>query len=309
MKVYVLGAGSIGSLLGALLTRGGHEVTLIGREEHVKAVKEKGLLVTGMEEFRVYPKATTLAPKEPPDLLLLTVKSYSTKTALECAKHCIGRETWIMSLQNGLGNEELALKYTDRVIGGITTNGAMLTDWGKVRWTGKGITVIGKYPTGIDPFIEEVAEAFNRAGIETHTTENAVGWKWAKAIVNSVINGLGTVLEVRNGFLKDNPYLEGISVEVAREGCITAQQLGIEFEVHPLELLWDTIERTRENYNSTLQDIMRGRKTEIDYINGKIVEYAQLVGLEAPRNELIWALVKAKEAKIDKPEARNTDGG
>jgi len=295
MKIYVLGAGSIGSLLGALLARAGNDVLLIGREEQVKAINERGLRVVGLEEFEVHPRASVHAPDEPPELLILATKSYSTKSALECARRCIGPETWVLSVQNGLGNEELALKYTPNVIGGITTNGAMLVEWGKVRWTGKGLTVIGKYPTGEDPFVKKVSGVFNRAGIETRVTDNAIGWKWAKVIVNSVINGLGTVLEVKNGALVDIPELEGISVEIAREGCIVAQQLGIEFEVHPLELLWDTIERTRDNYNSTLQDIMRGRKTEVDYIHGKIVEHAASVGLEAPRNELLWALIKAKE--------------
>lgn len=295
MKVYVLGAGSIGSLFGALLARAGHDVLLIGREEQVRAINERGLRVVGAEEFEVRAKATTHAPNEPPELLLLTTKSYSTKTALECARRCIGENTWILSVQNGLGNEELALKLTPNVIGGVTTNGAMLVEWGVVKWAGKGITVIGKYPTGRTEFVEEVARAFNEAGVETKVTENAIGWKWAKAIVNSVINGLGTVLEVKNGVLREIPELEGISIEIAREGCIIAQQLGIEFEVHPLELLWDTIERTKDNYNSTLQDVMRGRRTEVDYIHGKIVEYAHSVGLEAQRNELLWALIKAKE--------------
>lgn len=297
MKIYVLGAGSIGSLFGALLSRAGNDVTLIGRENQVRAVKENGLRVVGIEEFVVHPKASIYAPEEPPDLLILATKSYSTKTALECAKRCIGPETWILSIQNGLGNEELALKFTPNVLGGITTNGAMLVEGGVLKWTGKGVTVIGKYLTGSHPFVDEIAKTFNEAGLETYTTENVVGWKWAKVIVNSVINGLGTVLEVKNGFLKDDPYLESISIDIAREGCMVAQQLGIEFEVHPLELLWDTIEKTRENYNSTLQDIWRGKKTEVDYIHGKIVEYAKTVGLEAPRNELLWALIKAKEGQ------------
>jgi len=295
MKIYVLGAGSIGSLFGGLLARAGNDVTLIGREEQVRAVKERGLEVFGIEEFTVHPKASLYAPEEPPELLILATKSYSTKTALECARNCIGPGTWVLSIQNGLGNEELALKKTKKVMGGVTTNGAMLVEWGRVKWTGRGITVIGKYPTGRNGFVEEVAQVFSEAGIETRVSENILGWKWAKAIVNSVINGLGTVLGVKNGFLMKDPNLEGISVDIAREGCLVAQQLGIEFEVHPLELLWDTIERTRDNYNSTLQDIMRGKRTEVDYINGKIVEYAQSVGLEAPRNELLWALVKARE--------------
>ena len=175
----------------------------------------------------------------------------------------------------------------------------MLVRWGEVKWTGKGVTVIGRYPSGEEPFVEEVADVFREAGIETSTTTNIIGWKWAKTIVNSVINGLGTVLGVKNGVLREIPEIEGISIDVAREGCLVAQQLGIEFEIHPLELLWDTIERTRDNYNSTLQDIRRGRRTEVDYINGKIVEYAHSVGLEAPRNELIWALIKARE-KLNK---------
>ncbi len=301
MKVYVLGAGSIGSLLGALLARAGNDVLLIGREEQAKAINERGLKVIGVEEFEVSVKATTYAPNEPPELLLLTTKSYSTKTALECARRCIGENTWILSVQNGLGNEELALKLTPKVIGGITTNGAMLVEWGVVKWAGKGITIIGKYPTGKAEFVKGVARTFNEAGIETKVTENAIGWKWAKAIVNSVINGLGTVLEVKNGILREVPELEKISIEIAREGCIIAQQLGIEFEVNPLELLWDTIERTKDNYNSTLQDIMRGKRTEVDYIHGKIVEYAHSVGLEAPRNEILWALIKAKE-NLNKPQ-------
>ncbi|WP_297475848.1 2-dehydropantoate 2-reductase [Thermococcus sp.] len=295
MKIYVLGAGSIGSLFGGLLAKAGNDVTLIGREEQVKAVNENGLEVFGVEEFTVYPKASLYAPDEPPDLLILATKSYSTKAALECAGSCIGPNTWVLSIQNGLGNEELALRRTEKVMGGITTNGAMLVEWGRVKWTGRGITVVGKYPTGRHDFVDEVARVFSEAGIETRVSENIVGWKWAKAIVNSVINGLGTVLGVKNGFLMDDPHLEGISVDIAREGCLVAQQLGIEFEVHPLELLWDTIERTRDNYNSTLQDIMRGKRTEVDYINGKIVECAKSVGLEAPRNELLWALVKARE--------------
>ncbi len=295
MRIYVLGAGSIGSLFGALLARAGNDVTLIGRENQVRAINENGLHVSGVEEFTVHPRASLYAPEEPPDLLILATKSYSTKAALECARECIGPGTWILSVQNGLGNEELALKETPKVMGGVTTNGAMLVEWGHVRWTGKGVTVIGKYPTGNEPFVGTVAGVFRKAGLEVSVSENIIGWKWAKAIVNSVINGLGTVLGVKNGVLKDDPYLEGISVDIAREGCLVAQQLGVEFEIHPLELLWDTIERTRENYNSTLQDIMRGKRTEVDYIHGKIVEYAQSVGLDAPRNELLWALIKAKE--------------
>ena len=302
MKICVLGAGSIGSLFGALLARAGNEVILIGREEHVRAINEKGLRIVGAEDFTVYPEALTYAPEEEPDLMIIATKSYSTAYALRCAYGCIGRETWVLSIQNGLGNEDLALKHTKNVLGGITTNGAMLAEWGVVEWTGKGITTIGLYPKGRHQFVETVARTFNEAGIETYVTDNIIGWKWAKVIVNSVINPIGTVLEVKNGFILEDDYLQGIAVGIVREGCMTAQQYGIEFEVHPLELLWSTLEKTRNNYNSMLQDIRRGKKTEIDYINGKIVEYAEAIGLKVPMNALLWSLVKAKERKINKAD-------
>lgn len=297
MRIYVLGAGSIGSLFGGLLSRAGHDVVLIGREEHVNAVNERGLRIRGkgIEELVVHPKASTHAPGESPDLLILSTKAYSTKTALECASSCIGENTWVLSIQNGLGNEDLALKYTRNVLGGITTNGAAMERWGVVRWTGKGITRIGIYPRGENDFVRDVVRAFNDAGIKTEASTNIIGWKWIKAIVNSAINPVGALLGVKNGYLLENEYLQGILVEVVREGCQVAQQLGVEFEEHPIEVMIDTLERTRDNYNSMLQDIKRGKKTEIDYINGKIVEHAESIGLRAPMNELLVALIKGKE--------------
>ncbi len=295
MEICILGAGSIGSLFGALLARAGNNVTLIGREEHVRAINEKGLKIVGVEEFTVHPKAVTYAPEYEPDLIILATKSYSTAYALSCAKHCIGKKTWILSIQNGLGNEDLALKYTKNVLGGITTNGAMLEEWGVVKWTGKGTTKIGVYPNGKNEFTEKVAKVFNDAGIETQVSENIMGWKWIKALVNSAINPVGALLEVKNGFLLENEHLLAILMEIVKEGCRVAMQWGVEFEEHPLEVLIDTLERTRENYNSMLQDLKRGKRTEIDYINGKIVEYAENIGLSAPMNNLLWSLIKAKE--------------
>ncbi|NPA47546.1 MAG: 2-dehydropantoate 2-reductase [Thermococci archaeon] len=291
MKVAVVGAGSLGTLLAALLG-GVADVTLIVKPEQVAHLTGR-IEVTGVDEFRTEVEVRT-EPSDVQDVVILAVKSYSTRSALDRVRKGIGDKTAVLSLQNGLGNEEVALKYGGRVIGGVTTNASILIRPGIVRWTGRGITVVGDYPKGSEG-AGAVADLLRSAGMETVETENILGWKWAKTIVNSVINGLGTVLEVKNGYLRENPYLEGVSIDVAREGCLVAQQVGVEFEIHPLEFLWDTIERTRDNYNSTLQDIMRGKRTETDYIHGKIVEYASSVGLDAPMNGLLWSLIKAKE--------------
>ncbi|KUK16716.1 2-dehydropantoate 2-reductase [Thermococcus sp. 101 C5] len=297
MKIYILGAGSIGSLFGALLTRIGEDVTLIGRKEHVDAINNRGLRVVGAEEFTVYPRAVTEVPPEPPDLIILATKSYSTAHALKCARESIGKNTWILSIQNGLGNEEEALKYTKNVLGGITTNGAALEKWEVVRWTGKGVTIIGNYPKGRGEFAENVVALLKKAGLEAEISDNIIGWKWAKAIVNSAINPIGTIMEVKNGIILGNDYLLTLAMEVVKEGCQVATQLGIEFDTHPMELLLETLKRTRENYNSMLQDVRRGKTTEIDFINGKIIEYGEKMGLKTPLNFALWSLVKAKESQ------------
>ncbi|RLF90108.1 2-dehydropantoate 2-reductase [Thermococci archaeon] len=294
MEIYILGAGAIGSLFGGLLARTGAEVLLIGRDPHIRSIKERGLIIKGIvnEEIRV--NATTSIPKEKPDLIILSTKAYSTEDALKSAKDIV-KETWVLSIQNGIGNEDKVLRFGGKAIGGITTNGAILKEPGVVEWRGKGITIIGLYPQGHDEFIGEIAELFNKAGLETHITNNIIGWIWAKAIVNSAINTIGSILEIKNGVIKDNQYLLSAAMEVIKEGCRIALKNGIEFEVPPMELFFQTLEQTKDNYNSTLQDLWRGKRTEIDYINGKIVEYGRYVNLEAPLNSLLWALIKAKE--------------
>ncbi|AFK22929.1 2-dehydropantoate 2-reductase [Pyrococcus sp. ST04] len=294
MKIYILGAGAIGSLFGGLLAESGEDVLLIGRKEHIDAVNKRGLIIKGIINETIKVRGTTSVPKEKPDLIILATKAYSTETALKEASGIV-KDTWVLSIQNGIGNEEKIIRFGGKAIGGITTNGAILEEPGVINWKGKGITVVGLYPSGEDPFVEKVARTFRKAGLETHVSRNIVGWIWAKTIVNSAINPIGTLLEVKNGAIEDNEYLMSIAMEVVKEGCRIALQNGIEFEVPPMELLFQTLKETRDNYNSMLQDIRKGKMTEIDYINGKIVEYGKAVNLEAPMNSLLWALIKAKE--------------
>lgn len=196
MKIYILGAGAIGSLVGGLLANVGEDVTLIGRGRHIEAINKRGLMIEGLTNLKINTKATTSIPGAKPDLIILTTKSYSTDDALNSAKDIV-RDTWVLSLQNGIGNEEKIMELGGRPIGGITTNGAVLKEPGVVEWRGRGITLIGLYPKGRNEFVEEVKETFNRAGLETEVTENIIGWKWAKTIVNSAINPIGAILEVK----------------------------------------------------------------------------------------------------------------
>ncbi len=301
MNILILGAGAMGSLYGALMSKAGYDIIIYDiDEEKVRAIEKNGIQITGLERFTSHPKATTTLPSQIPDFIFVFTKSYSTEDALNLAKNLIASKTVLVSLQNGLGNEEVAKKYTDKVIGGVTTYAAILEKPGTVRWTGKGITVIGGYPTGIPNYVYTLERILGNAGFNIHVTDNIVGWKWLKAIVNSAINPIGALLGVTNGFILTAEILRKLAIDVVEEGSEIAIKQGIKLPDKPVEMLVETLENTKSNYNSMFQDLLKCGKTEIDYINGKIVEAASDLGLNAPFNKVLWYLVKGAELKCSK---------
>ncbi len=298
MDVYVIGAGAMGSLFAALLHRSGVNVVLVDRDpDTVKAIATRGVRVEGVEEFTASIPIYGEPPPGRPWLVVLLTKSYSTREALASAASVIGRDTVVMSLQNGLGNEEEALKYTRRVVGGITTNAAIRKAPGRIRWAGRGITVIGRYPRGSEDAVERIARLLREAGLEVEVTSNSIGWKWVKAIVNAAINPIGALVRAENGYILEDPGLLELALEVAGEASHVANTLGVELPRDPESLLLDTLKRTRENLNSMLQDLMACRRTEVDYINGRIALLAEEHGVKASLNKALWTLVKAAEAR------------
>ncbi|MCE4606387.1 MAG: 2-dehydropantoate 2-reductase [Desulfurococcales archaeon] len=300
MDILILGAGAMGSLHGALLARAGYEVTLYDiDEEKVKSINEKGIRVTGLMKFTSHPKATTTPPSLPPNIIFVFTKSYSTEEALYSVRELVTRKTMLVSLQNGLGNEEVARNYTDKLVGGVTTYAAILEKPGVVRWTGKGITVIGRYPTGAPNYVYTLEKILGNAGFNLNVTANIIGWKWLKAIVNSAINPIGALLGVTNGFILATGILRNLAVDIVEEGSQIAVKHGVKLPAKPVEMLIKTLESTKDNYNSMLQDLSKCRRTEIDYINGKIVEAASNLGIKAPLNKALWSLVKGAELKCN----------
>ncbi|MEB3799094.1 MAG: 2-dehydropantoate 2-reductase [Desulfurococcales archaeon] len=297
MSILVVGAGAMGSLFTAFLERSGHHVNILEVDrEKVKAINKHGLRITGIAEFTVYPKAySTPESLEPPTIVFLFTKAYSTSRALEDIGGLVKHDTIIVSLQNGIGNEEEALRYTHRVVGGITTYSAIYVKPGLVEWTGEGVTVIGGYPRGLPGYALRVTRLLSSSGVNVVETENAIGWKWLKAIVNSAINPIGTLLKVRNGRILDNENLRKLAFEIADEASRIALKAGIELPRDPKTVLLETLEQTRSNYNSMLQDVEKCSRTEIDYINGKIVEAGLKLGVNAPLNETMRLLIKALE--------------
>jgi 2-dehydropantoate 2-reductase len=296
-----MGAGAIGSMLGARLADD-HEVTLIAREPHVRAIRDRGLEVTGHTHRTVDVDARTDAEGlDEADVVFVTVKAYQTRQALEDVASAIGPNTFLATLQNGLGNgEQLAHRVGEgRAIAGTTSHGCIFHGPGRVEHTGVGDTVVGPVRPPDRPAHHQLADELTAAGIETEVVSDVRPKLWSKAAVNAAINPLTAIAGLPNGALLEVPELEAQMEATAREVEQVARAAGIEVE----EEAWvsrarEVAQQTAKNRSSMLQDIERGRRTEIDAICGHVSEVAERHGVPAPRNEMLHGLVKGIEATL-----------
>ncbi|ERH10800.1 MAG: ketopantoate reductase [halophilic archaeon J07HX64] len=286
MEVCVFGAGSLGSLVGGLLADD-HEVHLVGREPHVTAVREDGLCVTGEFDRTVYPSASTTPPATS-DLALVTVKSFDTAAAARAlADRSVGP---VLSLQNGMGNEEqLETHLSDPVLAGTCTYGARLADPGVVECTGAGEITVGPQGGGQSTAADRVGETLS-SGLETTVAEDMPRRLWEKLAVNAGINAVTALSRVPNGALFDGPAT-GVARDAARETAAVAADVGVEIPDAPAQTL-AVAEATAPNTSSMQQDVLAGGRTEIDAINGYVVEQATQ---PVPVNATLTGLVRAWE--------------
>jgi len=304
LKIAVVGAGAMGSLFGCLLKEAGEDVTLVDVwKEHVEAVNKRGLRVYGVSgEHVVRVKATTNHSEVGHvDLLILFVKAYDTERAIRDSMPMIAEETVILTCQNGLGNVEkigglVSLKH---VIAGSTMQGATMVKPGEVFHAGRGPTYIGELNGEVSPRVKNVVRVLNDAGIEAKVSRNINGVIWGKTIINAGLNAFGALTRMRNGELLLVPELVEMMSQCVREGVEVAKALRVKLEMEdPVKTLIDVCKATAENKNSMLQDIEKGRRTEVEAINGAIVRYGEKVGVPTPINSLLTALIKGLETSI-----------
>lgn len=291
MNIVIFGAGAIGSLIGAMLSKN-NNVFLIGRKNHVNAIKKSDLIIKGKTNLKVKIKAELTAEKITfnPDLLLLTVKAYDTEPAIIQAKKMINSKTIVLSFQNGLDNIDKLKKHlpSKQIIAGITTHGATFSEPGIIDHTGIGSTIIGELNGDITDRITRVVDLFNKAGIETDISNNIIKEIWIKAIVNSSINPLTTFFQCKNGYLLENPILENLVEKIVEESTSIANAHGIKItKKDMIKKTKNVIKNTKENYSSMLQSYKKGKKTEINSINGKIFDIGKKVGVKPLMNEIM----------------------
>jgi 2-dehydropantoate 2-reductase len=293
----VLGAGAVGSIYGALLSKK-TDVTLIGNKAHVDAVNSNGLFLYGNFEGRYEAKADTEI-KEIPDnsLILLTTKVIDSEKAIMEIKNLIKKDTVILLLQNGLGIEEQVRKIlpNNEIIRGIITLGSDFVEPGKIANVVYKLTEIEKSESS-----EKIIKLFNDCGLKFEVSDDIEAPLWTKLILNCVLNALSAILHARDfEIVTDDlkPMRYGIEDE-----CIeVAKSEGINIDSNIKEII-DKKLSSLMNYSSMYQDIVKGKKTEIDFLNGKIVELGKKHNIPTPLNEMMISQIRFLEEKNEHRE-------
>jgi 2-dehydropantoate 2-reductase len=311
-KIAIVGAGAVGSVIGALLARAGADVTLIARQEHVRAIQSGGLLVDGvLGEFTVHPKAATELDFRP-DLALLTVKTQDLAATCQAIQPYV-QGAPVVTLQNGVRGEAIAASGLGQqnIVGGVVIFNARFLHPGRVTYSVPGSLLIGQTFAGSSQRVREIQAVLNQA-IETRICANIHGAHWTKLLVNSLGNSLEAMTGLSYSECLKHQALSKIGILVVREGLRVVDQANIQlaslpgfplfmFKVTfklPLPLASRMLKATTgslDTLTSTLQSIRRGRPTEIDFLNGEIVALGQQVGVATPYNSRVVELVHQVE--------------
>ncbi len=296
MRVVVLGTGALGCLFAARLSAHA-EVWMLGTwAEGVAAVQQSGIRVEESDHtwFATVRAADDPAAVTAADVALVLVKSYQTGRAATWAAQVLAREGLAVTLQNGLDNgPRLAAAVGDeRTAIGVTFEGATLLGPGHVRHAGCGPTHIGALPaaaTRLAAFVSLLQEA----GFDAHPAPKVEGMLWGKAVVNAAINPLTALWRIPNGELLANQDRRALLAALAQEAAAVASARGVALPFDdPVARVEAVCRATAANRSSMLQDVDRGRPTEIDSINGIIVAEGRRLGIPTPVNEVMWRLVR-----------------
>jgi 2-dehydropantoate 2-reductase len=304
MRIVILGAGGIGSIVAAFLARGGHDVTLIARGEHLKAIRERGLTVTGLADFTVEVEAAEEASGNC-DALVLSTKTPDTRAALQTV---IGlNPACALSLQNGVVKDRVLAETFANVAGATCMIGATRTGPGVAAYTLDGATYVGHGATAL-------AEAWNASGLQMTVVENILGHEWAKQALQGPAATLAVASDLPNHLVHlrlARPMTEAIrevAAVAAAKGIALAEGEDYGFDVHAIatEPIDDAVARVSKRGEqlvaagktsiivSMLQDVRAGRPTEIEETAGHVVREADRLGVDVPNLRLLCALVRAR---------------
>lgn len=295
LSVAVMGAGSVGCYFGALLARAGHRVTLIGRTSHMQAIDKRGLRLQTATEDVCIPVATSTstAAVAGADVVLLCVKSTDTETAAAQIKPHLGTHTQVLSLQNGVDNDQRLRQILgpQPVAAAVVYVATAMAGVGHVRHFGRGELVIAPCPQG-----DEIAQQFSAAHIPTQVSDNVLAALWQKLIINCVYNALSALTQQPYGWLMAQGGVPAVMRDIASECKAVALADGVPLPAYVDEAVAAIARTMPLQLSSTAQDLARGKPTEIDHLNGYVVRRGQALGIATPANRLLQVLVQLKQA-------------
>jgi len=303
MKIAVLGAGAMGSAMGALLVKSGNDVTLIDvRREAVDAINIRGLQIEdklGNTETLRIPATDNPTSIGPVDLILVFVKCYHTEAAVRAVLPLVGADTTILSLQNGWGNGPriASIVGEEKLLLGVSYHSATVLGPGRVLHGGRGMTFMGEPSGRMSARLERVAAAFNRAGIEVTASVTIVKEIWSKLSLNVCTLPTSALLRIYAQKLIQHDGTARLMKALLREVVIVAHAQSIPLDY---DERWDAISGLLKRLaptikGSMLQDVERSQQTEIDVINGAVVDAGRKFAIPTPYNETMFWMVKSLE--------------
>jgi len=304
MRILIAGMGAIGSLLASYLSKE-HEIFAVGRPWHINQIRKRGYLTLKVlyrsekREIQLKHLATAFSvfSEEEFDYVFVTVKAYDTEQVLKEIIHSNIFSDCFVLFQNGLGNEEIARQILKdkNILRALTNNGANIPEPGVVIHAGLGETIIGGiYGKRKDTLAGKVADILTSSGLPSKAVANIYPYLFRKILINATINPLTALLRVKNRAVAENEELKKLAIRVAEEVVKVAKAYGVSIE-NPEKIIFDVAKKTGENISSMLQDILKNKRTEIDFINGAIIRMGKDKHIDTPTNEMIYLLIKALE--------------
>ncbi len=303
MNFLIIGPGAMGCLFAARLKKAGTDVTLLDyNEERAEAITRQGIRVEGVTgEYSVPVPVVTKIDSRKFDYIIICVKSNRTLEAVERINDLISQETIIGTLQNGIGNIEILTETfgEKRVLGGISSEGATTLEWGRIRHAGQGTTVFGPEGSAGDA-LASLVKIFNSAGFKTFAANNVEELIWGKLVINAGINALTAITGLKNGYLSEYETTRSVMEMAVKEAVEVAKAKKITLPYNdPMDRVLKVCRDTANNTASMLQDVLNRRITEVEYINGAIVEEGRKLNIPTPVNHTLTCLVRAIHETYD----------
>ena len=295
LRVAVMGAGAVGCYFGGMLARAGHDVTLIARPQHVEAITHHGLHLDtrSFDEHVRLDAISDPAAVKGAQLVLFCVKSGDTERAGDQIRPYVGTNTVILCLQNGCDNDERlrAVLTQSEVAAAVVFVGTEMVGPGHVKHHGGGELVINPIRT-----IPDLARILEAAMIPTQVSDNVRGQLWLKLILNCAYNAISAIAHKPYGQIVTAIGVQDVMRDLVDECLAVATADGIHVPGDVDAAVRNIVETMPQQYSSTAQDIVRGKATEIDYLNGHVVRRGRALGVRTPANQALWAMVKLIES-------------